>query len=284
MQITLDEIREHLEQYHSYDGYGMAICPFHQSFPIRPSLMVWESGFKCKSCGEHGSLIKLNNLIGNVIITQKYYYNPSQRIWSKWLNRFGNVQTIATIAEQQLKNEPNLDFYLRKRKIESQIKKGRFGYLDGYYTFPILNQYDEIMGLVARASPSIQTDNLRYTVSPKCPQKLYVPDWEAIKKEEYLFSCYGTLDAWSLYMAGYASFTGISGQELNAENIPFRKPMFIIPDRLEEKNAIMLRHNMGWRMEVLLLNYPEDCKDINDIHMKYGIDKLKELIKEKLHA
>jgi len=283
MQIGLDELSEHLEQFHKYDGYAMAVCPFHQSIPVRPSLMVWDTGFKCKSCGEHGSLVKLNNLVGNVYVEETYTYNPAQRIWGKWLNEFESVYSISKHAHEQLIRNPDLGHYLKARKIDSQIKKGRIGYLDGYYTFPVLDQYDEIQGLVARASPTIQTDTLRYTVSPKCPQKIYVPDWESILKNEYLFACYGTLDAWSLYMAGFASFTGIAGQELKSENIPWRKPMYIIPDRLEDKSAILLRQSMGWRMKVLRLDWPDGCKDIQDIHMKFGIEKVQEMIKERIN-
>ena len=156
-----------------------------------------------------------------------------------------------------------------------------FGYLDGFYTFPIKNQYDEIQGIVARASPTIQTKNNRYTVSKDCPEKLYVPNWRNVLKAEEIYVCYGTLDVWTLHMAGYDGVTGISGQELSAANLDrFRKRMYIIPDKGEEKSAIELQSRLGWRACPLYLNYPEGTKDLNGIQMKYSLDTMSHLIEQ----
>ena len=100
-------------------------------------------------------------------------------------------------------------------------------------------------------------------------------------KDEYLYLCYGTLDAWTLVMAGYAGVTGISGQELNFHNLDrFRKPMYIIPDRGEEKNALALQTKLDWRGMLLLLEYPPDTKYLNGIQMKYGLEKVNEIIEK----
>lgn len=280
MNLTLDDVAEYLEEFHRYSGYGMCLCIFHDDHS--PSLLVTDNGYKCKSCGEKGSLAKLYEKVsGRIVIREKTKYNPAQSIWYKWAEKFGSIQNTAKIAHQELLHNPSLGHYLKQRKIDSQIKNGKIGYLDGFYTFPIKDEYEEIQGLVARASPTIQTKELRYTVSPNCPVKLYVPSWRKAFTDEYLYVSFGTLDAWTLFMSGYAGLTGISGQELNARNLDrFRKPMFVIPDKKEERAAIELQSSLGWRANPLYLDFPDGCKDINDIHMNYGIEKVIELIEK----
>ncbi len=279
MNITLEEVSEHLEGFHKYDGYGMCICPFHDDHS--PSCRVSSFGYKCMSCGAKGSLAYLYEKVSGKIVSREKKFNPAQKIWYTWTEKYGSIQAIAKLAHQELKNNPERGHYLKQRQIDSQINPGKLGFLDGYYTFPVRNEYDEIMGLVARASPTIQTSSLRYTVSPHCEHKLYVPNWRKVLKDEYLYLCYGTLDAWTLVMAGYAGVTGISGQELNFHNLDrFRKPMYIIPDKSEEKNALALQCRLDWRGMTLLLDYPEGTKDLNGIQMKYGLEKVNELIEK----
>jgi len=234
------------------------------------------------SCGAKGSLEKLYEKVsGRVVAREKNPYNPAQKIWHTWFEKYGSVQAIAKLAHLELVNNPERGHYLKQRLIDSQIKVGKIGFLGGFYTFPVRDEYDVVQGIVARASPTIQTKTLRYTVSPNCPQKLYVPVWRKVLKDEYLYLCYGTLDAWTLVMAGYAGITGISGQELNYHNVDrFRKPMFIIPDLGEEKNALELQTKLGWRGMSLFLDFPDGCKDLQDIHMKFGIEKVIELIEK----
>lgn len=276
--ITLDEVAEYLEQWKQYTGYGMALCVFHDDH--NPSMRVWDTGFKCQQCGEKGSLHRLYEKVsGRVILREKKSYNSSAILWRNWHEKFGSVQNIAKVAHQNLLSNPNSGHYLKQRGIDDQIKKGKLGFLDGYYTFPVHNEYEQIEGLVARASPTIQTKSNRYTVSEQCPVKLYVPDWRRVRNDEYLYVCYGTIDAWTLYKAGFAGITGISGQELSFTNLDrFRKPMFIIPDKGEEKSALELQCKLGWRGMSLFPEWPEGTKDLNGVHTQYGIEKVKELI------
>jgi DNA primase len=279
MNITLDEVSEYLEQFHKYSGYGMCLCPFHED--NNPSCLVTDKGYKCKSCGARGSLEKLYSEVSGRIVVKEKTYNQSAFIWRNWEEKFGSIQNIAKIAHKSLINNPNDGEYLFSRKLGDYIKAGMMGYLDGYYTFPIKDEYDEIQGIVARASPTIQTKNVRYSVSKNCGLKLYVPSWRKALKNDYLFVCYGTLDTWTLYGCGYAGVTGISGQELSAENLNrFRKPMYIIPDKGEEKSAIELQSCLGWRGMTLYLDFPEGCKDLQDIHMKFGLDTVSRLIEK----
>lgn len=277
--LTLDEVGEYLDQWHRYTHYGMALCPYHDD--KNPSLRVSEHRYKCLSCGASGSLEKLYQHVSGRVVARERTYNQAAFVWKKWEERFGSIQAIAKIAHQELLNDPNLGSYLVKRGIDSHINTGKFGFLDGYYTFPVINEYNEIHGVVVRASPTIQTKNNRYSVSYGCHTKLYIPSWKNVLKAEDLYVCYGTIDAWSLHMAGYAGITGISGQELSAENLDrFRKRIFIIPDKGEEKSALYLQARLGWRACPLFLDWPDGTKDINGVHTLYSLDTVSKLIEK----
>lgn len=276
-KVSLSEVGEYLEQFHSYGTYAMCICPFHDDHS--PSCIVFELGYKCKSCGAKGTLESLyNNVSGRIVIREKTY-NPAGWLWKNWIEKFGSIKNIVSTAHSQLKFNDGFASYLRERKIDGEISNGLFGFLEGYYTFPIRDEFGDVLGCVARASPTIQTKNNRYSVSHNCPIKLYVPSWRKVLKDEELYVCYGTLDSWTLHMAGLASITGISGQEFRAENLDrFRKRIFVIPDKNEESSALEIQSKLGWRAFTLFLDFPEGTKDLNGIHQKYGIDTVSELI------
>lgn len=279
-KISLEDVADYLDQYHKYDGYAMAICPFHDD--RGPSLRIGDWGFKClaSSCGEHGSLYRLyEHISGRMVIREKRKWNPSALIWDKWKDRFGSIPQITKVAHKNLLENPDLGNYLQVRKIDSQIKNLKLGFLDGWYTFPIFNEFGEIEGMVGRASPTIQTKTIRYSVSKDCPVKLYVPNWRDVLKSPDIYIPFGTIDAITLQMCGYPSLTGISGQELNAKNLErFRKRLWLICDRGEEKKALELQTQVGYRMNCLFLDWPITDKDTSDVYMKFGKDKLDELI------
>ena len=278
-KITAEDVVDYLEDVHRYNHYYMSRCAFH-SPDNNPSLRVGEWGYKCLSCGEHGSLIKLyEHVSGRFVVREKKKFNPSALIWDKWRERFGTLPQIAKLAHENLKQNPDLGNYLQVRKIDSQIKRLYLGYLDGYYLFPIQNEFGEIEGIVARASPTIQTKTIRYSVSKDCPVKLYVPNWREILKSSDIYIPYGTIDAITLSMCGYPSLTGISGQELNASNLErFRKRLWLICDKGEERKALELQTQVGYRMNCLFLDWPTDLKDPSGVYMEYGKEKLDELI------
>lgn len=279
--LSLSEISDYLQDPHKYDGYIMALCEFHDDH--NPSMMVTKDYYKCMSCGVSGRIERLiEKVSGRIIEKKKVGYNAGF-VWNRWLDRFGSIQFISKMAHEFLfYNMCYADYLVSRKFTEDEIRLGRIGYLDSYFTFPIKDEYGQVQGMVVRASPSIQTKTNRYSVSPDCPQKLYVPSWKSVNMSDSIYLCYGTLDAWSLHMCGYPAMTGISGQELNAKNLEkFRKPIYIIPDRHEERNSLELSAHLGWRGKVLFLNYPEYCKDINDVHRAHGAEMVKQLIEEK---
>lgn len=283
MKITLNDLEDYMEGFHPYNGgaYAMAVCPFHNDHS--PSLQIGQHRYYCKSCGASGSLQWLYEKVsGHPVQPQKKVYNPSAFIWDKWIEKYGSVLEACRIAHAQLSNRPDLGEYLYKRGLtQYQITLGTLGFLSGYYIFPIRDENNKIRGAVARASPTIQTKDNRYSASKNCPVKLYIPSWEAVNKSNEIYVCYGTLDAWSLLMAGYPAVTGISGQEFRAEHLDqFRKRIYIVADKREEKSAVHLQRGLGWRGQRLDIQWLVSTKDINDIHVKYGLDTVKEKVEE----
>lgn len=282
MKITLDDISDYLEQFHRYSDYGMACCVWHDDHS--PSMYISESsGYHCKSCGARGSLGKLyTHISGRPIQEIKKVYNPSAFIWDRWIDEYGSVLDACNVAHTQLSRRLELGEYLYQRGLtQYQILMGALGFLGGYYTFPIKDADGKIQGAVARASPTIQTKDNRYSASKNCPVKIYVPNWNAVLEEKEIYVCFGTLDAWSLLMAGYPSITGIAGQQFQAELLDqFRKRIYIVADKREEKSAVHLQRGLGWRGQRLDIQWLDGTKDINDIHTKFGLGTVKEKIEE----
>jgi DNA primase len=278
-KVTVEDVAEYLEQFHGDSTHGWALCCFHPD--TKPSLRLLSSGYRCMSCGEHGSLEWLLQKVSGRIVIREKTYNPASFIWRNWQEKFGSIKEIAKVAHNNLVNNPDTQHYLKQRKIDSQIKQGYLGYAEGYYIFPIRDEYGEVLGLTARTSPTIQTKNNRYSVTKDCPQKIYVPNWKRVNKEDCIYVCYGTLDVWTLEMCGLAGITGLSGQQLKPEYLDrFRKPIYIIPDKGEEKQAIELQSSLGWRGMPLYLDFPEGTKDLNQIHQEFGLDTVSKLIEK----
>lgn len=281
MIVTLDEVSEYLTQFKKYDGYGMACCVWHDD--SNPSMSVSNNGYFCKSCGAKGSLLNLYNKVSNQPIQIKEkVYNPSAWIWKKWQDKFGDLKSVCKLAHTNL-IQNNFSGYLKSRGLDTvSIELGKIGYLDGYFIFPIMDDFGEIQGATARASVSIQTKNNRYTTSHACPLRLYCPDWGRVLSANEIYLCYGIFDAWSLYLAGYPAITGISGQDLNAKNLArFRKPIYIIPDKKEERAGLHLQSSLEWRGKLLILPWQDyEVKDPNELHTKHGIKTLQNLIEK----
>lgn len=280
-KIQIEDLEDYLDSFHPYSGYAMACCVFHDDHS--PSMSLSERGYYCKSCHAHGTLEYLYSVVsGRPFQPKEKEYNQSAYIWKKWEEKYGSVTETCRVAHAQLIGRPDLGVGLYKRGLGmDEIQKGKLGFLSGYYLFPIRGEDRKIYGGTARASSTVQTKGNRYFTSYGCELHLYAPDWDAINQSDELYVCYGTIDAWSLLMAGYPSVTGISGQEFNERNLDrFRRRIYIIPDKGEERSALHLQSRLGWRGNTLALNWMDDTKDPNDLHRKYGLDLIKEKIEE----
>lgn len=263
----------------SGDGhYYHGLCPFHDDH--HPSFLLYPDYFICRSasCGKQGKIERLETLLQilpvKVSSVQKSSISPR---WKQWENRYGDIDNIAYIAHQNvLKGN---DIYFKKRKLDKFIEQGMFGLLDGWITIPIFDRKHEIIDIVARA---IRQPNVKYFVrsyETAMQRPLYCPNWGRIAKSDHLYLVYGIFTVWALEAIGEPAITGITGKFHNPDVLDeFQIPITVIPDYNEEKTASQLVNRLGWRGRLKMIDWPDDCEDLDDVRRIYGNDSVKSLV------
>jgi len=264
----LDDLQELLEA-KSYGKYLAAKCIFHND--SHASLMVYEDYYRCLACDKHGStqslLKQLNS--GNIRLlsyssdddNNGYVPNP----FTRWL-RHRTLNQALKSAWETLNQFPALGRYItEERQInEATRRKLGIGYIDDFYTFPIIGDSRKIVGAFARS----RSGKSRYFI-PKGqdPNLVYAPSNKTNNGK--LFLTFGGIDAISLYQLGYASCSTTTGKRISPEALDhIRSKIIIIPDYNEEQEAYKLASKLGWRGAVFEFPYPDGCKDINDVYRK----------------
>jgi len=281
--IDLNDLSTNLSRVSWHGKYFSCTCPFHND--SQPSLMVYEDGFNCKACGERGSLEKLQNKIrgGNkpsVLDTvSSSNRTPS---WQTWRTKYGDWHTLAVEAYKRAQQAPFLWNYVTNRRIsQTTVDKEMIGWVDRWITLPVFDEQGDFVDLVVRGTADSQ---IRYGIRPRVDNDTHLyADWDMINKSSEVYVCFGIFDRLTLTQCGLAAATGISGKEINASLFDdIRKRIYVIPDFREEEDAISLVSQLGWRGKLLVPDYPVGCKDLNDILMKYGQDKVLEVLNDKV--
>jgi DNA primase len=271
----LDAISEKLDC-KNYGHYLASVCPFHDD--SRPSLMIYEDYYNCLSCGAHGTTKSLyKQVCSNTMLllqtkSKPDYSNP----WTRWLRDDGLSHVLKT-SWQTLCSQPSLGNYLTSRKINPATQKRLgIGYREDWFTIPIRNEDHKIIGAVARANGETNTSKSRYVIPhEQNTELLYAPDWEKVLDQPVIYLVFGILDAVSLDILGHAAISTTGGKHLNPEALnSLRKRIVIIPDFGEESEAQYLAKELGWRGNVMKVDYPDDCKDVNDLLVKDRLDLL----------
>jgi DNA primase len=262
---------------HQYSNYFSACCPFHTD--TIPSLLIFENGFNCLGCGKRGSLSFLDRIIGSHFvpqITQRQLSNVLPR-WKKWGD---SLEEIAESSHKLLKKFTQFQTYFRKRKIEEFIERGNFGYRDGWAVLPVMDIQRHIVDIVVRNTKS-ESSSRYFLLGNGLSEhsSLYSPDWNRVQKEDVIYVVFGMLDVWSLEALELPCVTGITGKSINPELLQaLGKRMIIIPDEDEERDAHKIANRLGWKVKVKALQYPDGCKDVDDVRVQYGNEILRELI------
>jgi DNA primase len=266
-----DQLQEKLNG-HLYSGYFVSLCCFHSD--THPSMFVYPDGFRCATCGKHGSLSYLNKFLGGRDMVIRKTQNVLLPQWRKWEEQYGDVDGIARHGHLSLKRYPQWQFYFKQRKIEQFIEQGYFGYISGWALFPVFDQEHKIQNIVVR---STKQNGTRYAIKPLEEKKplLYVPNWKRVRESDAVYVVYGIIDSISLELIGLPVVTGITGKSLSAELLkPLGKRFVIVPDEYEEKEARLLANSLGWRCKVKQILYPEGTKDCDDVRRKFGNEYL----------
>ena len=282
-----DELQEKLAEKFdrvSWHGhYFTTCCPYHNE--THPSFFVYPDGFKCASCGEWGSLQKLESKLSGtkeVVFRRDEGTRAGYAPFATWIKKHKSWKGCASYAYRVGRDFPPLMSYLSKRCLsQDAIDLGKLGYIDGWYSFPVFDEYGEMVDWVVRSHPSKDIE-LRYATRPREGVNdihLYCPDWMRVDESDTVLVPFGILDAWTLWMAGYPVVTGITGQQLKPELLDnIRKNILIVPDDGEQLGARRLSNALGWRGHVKIIEYPEGTKDLNGVHQTYGLDFVKSLI------
>jgi hypothetical protein len=267
-KVDLERIAELLNvSYQQYNGYIASQCIFHDD--SRPSLMIYPDKYNCLSCGAWGYTENLlKKLEGNSSLTRPKVKQSFSNPFSRWTyeNTLGQA-----LKRAWLNNKKNPSIYMKvDRKIppEIQIKYG-IGILEGWITFPIRSKDGKIDGAVARALPEMN-EKSKYTVpTGQNPNLLYVPDWSLLENSKKIFITFGIIDAVTLAMYGFPAASTTNGKRIDPYSLKMRILHLFVPDKGEESDANMIAACLDWRGKVIKINYPDDCKDINEVHVKH---------------
>lgn len=257
-----EKLKGKLEGVTNYDRYFSARCPLHND--SKPSLLVYPDGFKCLGCNRYG---KLGVLLKAISAKNSPAVLSPHALQSFSLHTLSNQKLYET-AYDYLNAFHAYDFYLKDRGVERMREISSIGYMDGWYTFPVFDSSEKLLGVILRASPQQeQHSGQRYML--RVGSELYVPDWGSALRARRLYVVFGVFDALALCQQGYPCVTSTQGKNFNPRWLDtFRYPITVIPDKGEEEEGRKLAAALGWRSKLLIIRYPDGCKDPNDLLTK----------------
>jgi hypothetical protein len=268
IMITYNDLLNALQNVHEYSTYAAARCVFHQD--SSPSLLVYKDGwFRCLGCSRTGSWLQLYNRIKG----QATPVHPERRLHVHSPNHlFDEFQTVehgCYQAHMDLLQFTSWQWYLEQRGLGDSTEIAEIGYLNGWYTIPVKDRDGNFITVVLRAAPHVQLISGHRYWCHHAPT-MYVPDWRLLDRAKFIVVVFGIFDALTLNKLRYPVVTVTSGKnQFCAEWLDeYRRPIYIIPDKGEEETAHKLASHLGWRGNVVRLDFPDGCKDANDFLMQ----------------
>jgi len=263
MAIQFEDFKSVLEGVQVYERYMAALCPFHSD--SHPSLLVFKDGwFTCRACNKRGTWKTLWNKANGLNVQIR----PDTKVNWRGPDLEGlDPHELAYRAYDDMQNFESLAWYLEMRGLENRIEQQMLGYWNGWYTIPMFNENREFLNVAFRAAPHVQqATDMRYWC--KGNAVLYVPDWKLVLDNKYLVITYGLLDALTLTELRIPAASPSNGQlSMKTEWLDnLRKVVYIIPDQDEEEAARRHAKELGWRGNVVLMDWHDHCKDINDLY------------------
>ncbi len=266
---------------HQYQGYVSLVCPFHKSFPIRPSLMAWQDGwFQCLSCGKKGK----NDYLLEVLRGRPVRISDADEK-TDWIpptlpTELDKIEKFWGNAHQHVLDDPSLRWYYQLRGVDNVVEIACLGWYNGWATIPIRSIDDATQGVILRAGPHIEkaSEGVRFHQPRGQKGMMYCPDWGRLSRSNSVAIVFGMFDALAMATLGIPVVTPTAGKDSFQPkwlDDVWSGSALIIPDQKEEETAYNLRKKLslfGIHNDVLLLDYPEGIKDPADF-LKYGKGK-----------
>ena len=277
--MDLEDLIPYLTRPHIYGYYLAAVCPFHESEPVRESLLIYPDRYKCKSCTANGTTENLLRFLQGKP-------PPARQLGEDEFNYPPQVHNLAKYAKDcahRIGDTPHLGAYWIKRGLSrSTVLECDLGFSQGWYTIPIRDAEYEVIRVVHRAGPKVERPIAKY-YSTKGKTVPYTPDVNFSVAARTLIVTYGMIDALAMYELGFPSMTSSMGKDnFNPEWLRMSQAseVIFIPDRDEEETARLHAREFGPRASVLTLdyNFVQDCKDPADYLAKGRGDSMKEQI------
>lgn len=266
---------------HRYENYFACRCIFHND--NSPSLFVYHDRYYCKGCGATGTIQFLfRRLQGQPIRHGSATAQP--KLTPHWY--LDSIERYCIDAHEFLLSHPDYGYYLQKRGLCTDLtRKLQLGYADGYYIFPIMDRRRIIVGAIGRVGETkAKAGAPRYTQPHgqlKAGISLYIPSYSQVDASDKIYIPYGIIDCLTLYQLGYPTMAYTSGKVFSAEVFAeYRKQIILIPDQGEESAARRCWKNLGWRGTIIVPDWPEGCKDVNDVFTKRGELAVRSMIDE----
>lgn len=260
MTIVYSDFLSALKNSHDYGKYISGVCPFHND--ASPSLLVYKDGwFRCLGCNRQGKWASLWNKVKGQAV------NIRPDTTTAWMlpEKISDLDMLVAQAHEDLMKFPSFQWYLQMRGLENRIEPAMLGYYRGWYTIPVFNEDSKLITCVFRSLPHVQeATNVRYFCREK--PTMYVPDWNRMHRPKQIAVVYGMLDALTLSELRIPVVTTTYGKDTFSASWldKYRVPVRVIPDAGEEKSALTLSGQLGWRGGVIRLPYPAGVKDPND--------------------
>jgi len=268
MNSRFDRLEEVLERCTNYGGrYLAACCPFHDD--ENPSFFVYSSGYyRCAACGARGRAEDLLSLLSGRVI--KYKRENLCNPFTIWLKK-DSLKNVLHQAWRFTNRNLIYERYYLNRGIDSKFRKALgLGYRDGWYTIPFFSPDGKVIGGAARADPEIGGRRKYMLPGGQSTDLLYCPNWRLIEHAKVIVVTFGYFDAITLAIHRVAAFSSVSGKQVNPILFdPFRKPIYIWPDKGEEIEGHRVASRLGWRGHIIEPNWPDDSKDVNELWVKH---------------
>ena len=261
-------------------GYVLANCPFHDD--REQSLLVFPDGFaKCMGeCNTWFSNERLYDELQSPGFRPRPSFEPTSFDTFSLPKRLDKLTDFVYNSHRALTSTPGFKWTFEQRGIAECIERSMLGWADGWMVIPFFDEERKVIGAFARAGEGVQrVTGQRFTHPQGQDNLMYAPDWALLRDvSKPLAVVFGLIDALVVSRLRYPVVTATSGKDsfeprwLN----DWIGRIYVIPDRGEEDSAIKLAGRLGWRGEVLYLDYNADTKDPAD-YAKADVNRLKEL-------